>query len=515
MSHNIKRITGSSSGTSSGPSSDRLLDSPAIGRWRNDEISLKDLPEDTENRFVQVDEDDSYDSKKEKDESVSAGSNPFSWPPAVMLFFFTLLEFLIYYDRGGLAAGLKQIRATYDINQTLGGVLGGAYLFGYCTTAPFFAYLANFTPPLKMSAWGMFAWVLAVFLGGVSNTYYVLLICRIITGVGESSFLSIASTMIDVMAPSSKRALWLSLFYSAIPIGYALGEVAGGFIVDANWWFFPSDESWRMIFVVEAALGLIMVIIFCSIKGPKNMLHLDTKKKVEDTDTMMMKLKILMNNPTYVLCVAAYSAQTFTVGGASYYTIEYMQDVFDMTATSAGIIFGSITVSVGFLGTALGGAVLDRVKQKNEKECVGDDLMPMTLAAINISLLFMLLSLGPALLFPFLNELVLVVILVSWCLLFIFMSLGPVNNAILWAVDLKDRTFAMAITVFSIHALGDAAAPVVLGALQDSIGWSWTMFIGMCPCALCSILLFWARFSAKRYINEGDRNKRLPLLGDK
>jgi len=511
MSHNTRRITASSSGISSAPSSDNLLESPLLNRTQNDGISMKDLPDDTENCFIRAYE-DSDDSEKEKDASISAGANAFSCPPAFMLLFFTLLEFLIYYDRGGLAAGLQQLRATYDINQTLGGVLGGAYLFGYCTTAPFFAYLANFTPPLKMSAWGMFAWVLAVFLGGLSRSYWVLLICRIITGVGESSFLSIASTMIDFMAPSSKRSLWLSLFYSAIPIGYALGEAAGGIIVDVTWSFFPSNESWRMIFVVEAVLGLVMVILFCSIKGPKNMLHLDAKKKVEDTDTMWMKLSILMNNQTFLLCVGAYSAQTFTVGGASYYTIEYMQEVFGLTATSAGAIFGLMTVSVGFLGTALGGAVLDRMKQKKEKECVGDDLMPMSLAAINISLLFMLLALGPALLFPFLNELDLVIVLVSWCLLFIFMSLGPVNNAILWTVDLKDRTFAMALTVFSIHTFGDAAAPVILGALQDSIGWSWTLFIGMCPCALCSILLFLALFSAKRNINEGKKDNRVPLL---
>jgi len=515
MSHNTRRITGSSvtgSGISSATSSDRLLESPLLNHLQSDEISMKDLPDDTDNRFVRADEDGSDDSHKEKDASSSSGGYPFSLPPAIMLLFLTLLEFLIYYDRGGLAAGLKQILATYDINQTLGGVLGGAYLFGYCTTAPFFAYLANFAPPLKLSAWGMFAWVLAVFLGGCSKTYSVLLICRIITGVGESSFLSVASTMIDAMAPLSKRSLWLSLFYSAIPLGYALGEVAGGIIVDSSWSYFPVDESWRMVFVVEGVLGLVMVILFCLIKGPKNMLLLDTTKKVEDTDSMSTKLRILLNNPTYLLCVAAYAAQTFTVGGASYYTIEYLQDVFDMSASSAGTIFGLITVTVGFLGTALGGAVLDRVKQKNEKECVGDDLMPMSLAAINMSLLFMLLSLGPALLFPFLDELLLVIILVSWCLLFIFMSLGPVNNAILWSVDLKDRTFAMALTVFAIHGLGDAAAPVVLGALEDKIGWNWAMFIGMCPCVLCSFLLFLASFSAKRFIKESKNENKAPLL---
>jgi len=506
-SNNSRRITGSSTGFSS----DTLWDSPGTIFGNKDEVSLKDLPEDKETRFVRADENyGSDDSEKDAKEDSIKRESVFSCSPAVILLFFTLLELLIYYDRGGLAAGLKQITKTYDINQTLGGVLGGAYLFGYCTTAPFFAYVANFIPPLKLAAWGMLAWVIAVFLGGLSRSYFTLLICRIITGVGESSFLSLASTIIDVIAPCEKRSLWLALFYSAIPVGYAMGEAVGGAIVDQTWAFFPSDESWRMVFVVEAFLGLVVVILFCFIRGPKNMLYLDSKKILEDNDTMLTKLKILAANPTYLLSVGAYSAQTFTVGGASYYTIEYFQDVFGLTATTAGAIFGGVTVSVGFLGTALGGVVLDRVKQKHN--CDGDDLIPLSLAAINISLLFMLLALGPALLFPFIHELTLVVILVTWCLLFIFMSLGPVNNAILWSVDLKDRTFAMALSVFSIHAFGDAAAPVILGALQDSFGWSLALFIGMCPCVLCSFLLVLASISAKRVLNGRQNENRAPLL---
>lgn len=477
------------------------------------EISMKDLPDDTENHFIAALDDGTDDSQKGGNSSGRTAGYPFSLPPLLMLFFFTLLEILVYFDRGGMAAGLEQIRDTFNISNTRGGILGGAYLFGFCTTSPYFAYVANFKPPLKMSAWGMFAWVVAVFFCGLTKNYYVLLICRIVTGIGESSFLSVVATMIDIIAPSSKRALWLSLFYSAIPIGYAMGEIAGGVIVDTSWPFFPHDESWRMVFVVEAVLGMFIVLIFCLITGPETILHLDTWKIAEDTDTMWTKLKILGNNPTYLLCVAALSAQTFTIGGISYYAIEYFQDVFSLTATKAGAIFGGVTVAVGFLGTALGGAILDTIKRKKEKQCVGDDLMPLALAAINTSLLFTLLALGPGLIFPFLNELYMVVILLTWSLLFVFMSQGPGNDCILWAVDLKDRPFAISLCLFSIHAFGDAAAPVVIGILVDNIGWSWAIFLGICPCALCCILRILAAICAKRAIDEGRKENNDLLLG--
>jgi len=477
------------------------------------EISMKDLPDDAENHFIAAWDDGTGDFQKRVNSWGRTVGYPFSLPPVLMLFFFIMLEILIYFDRGGMAAGLEQIRGTFKISNTWGGILGGAYLFGFCTTSPYFAYVANFKPPLKMSAWGMFVWVVAVFFCGLSRNYYVLLVCRIATGIGESSFLSVVATMIDIIAPLSKRALWLSLFYSAIPIGYAMGEVAGGVIVDTSWPFFPDDQSWRMVFLVEAALGMLIVIILCLITGPETILHLNSQRIAEDSDTMWTKLKILGNNPTYLLCVASLSAQTFTIGGISYYAIEYFQDVFNLTATRAGAIFGGVTVVVGFLGSAVGGVILDTMKRKKEKQCVGDDLMPLALAAINTSLLYTLLALGPGLIFPFVNELNKVVILLTWILLFVFMGQGPGNDCILWAVDLKDRPFAMSLCLFSIHAFGDAAAPVVIGNLEDSMGWSWAMFIGICPCALSSVLRMLAAIFAKRAIDEGKIENSDLLLG--
>merc|ERR1719233_269834 len=130
-----------------------------------------------------------------------------------------------------------------------------------------------------------------------------------------------------------------------------------------------------MIMVLEAISGLVMVMIFCTIQGPKSMLHLGVSNAIEDTDTMSTKLKILAKNPAYLLIVAAFSSYTFTVAGVSYYTVDYFQDVFDLSTTLAGMIFGGVTVITGFIGSALGGIVLDRVKQKNISEA--KDLRPL------------------------------------------------------------------------------------------------------------------------------------------
>merc|ERR1712130_1092862 len=51
---------------------------------------------------------------------------------------------------------------------------------------------------------------------------------------------------------------------------------------------------------------------------------------------------------------------------------------------------------------------------------------------------------------------------------FIFASVGPVNNVILWSVLYEDRPLAAALNTLAIHALGDACAPIAVGAIIDS-----------------------------------------------
>jgi MFS transporter, Spinster family, sphingosine-1-phosphate transporter len=80
----------------------------------------------------------------------------------------------------------------------------------------------------------------------------VLVLARMLSGVGEASFQTVIPPFIDDRAPPSKRGLWLSLFFSAIPIGTALGYAWGGNIAEAY--------SWRLAFFLEA---LPMIPLVC------------------------------------------------------------------------------------------------------------------------------------------------------------------------------------------------------------------------------------------------------------
>lgn len=141
----------------------------------------------------------------------------------------------------------------------------GAYMVGYMIASPIFAHVARTANPMKVIALGLFIWSVANLACGFALNYWLLLLARVFTGVGEASFLCIAPPFIDKAAPPHKKSQWLALFFCAVPVGYAMG-----FIVIGTWLkaaTFGEDWQWRSVYLGEAML-MMPFVIFCLFKPP-------------------------------------------------------------------------------------------------------------------------------------------------------------------------------------------------------------------------------------------------------
>ena len=62
---------------------------------------------------------------------------------------------------------------------------------------------------------------------GLAGTFLLLLVTRCFVGIGEAAYGPVAPTIISDCYPISVRGRVLSWFYTALPIGSALGYVLG------------------------------------------------------------------------------------------------------------------------------------------------------------------------------------------------------------------------------------------------------------------------------------------------
>src|SRR4029453_6777662 len=140
-----------------------------------------------------------------------------------------------YIDRQILAALEPDIRATFfaagDVNaMTKTGLLGVAFFVTYMISAPILGLLAD-----RISRWiivggAVILWSLASGASGLAATFAILFATRIFVGIGEGGYGPAAPTILSDLFPIERRGRIMAIFYTAIPVGSALGYVIGGLV---------------------------------------------------------------------------------------------------------------------------------------------------------------------------------------------------------------------------------------------------------------------------------------------
>ncbi|EQD67164.1 major facilitator superfamily MFS_1 [mine drainage metagenome] len=76
--------------------------------------------------------------------------------------------------------------------------------------------------------------------------------------------------------------------------------------------------------------------------------------------------------------------------------------------------------------------------------------------------------------------------------LLLFMSTGPINTAIVNLVSPAERACAVALSIFVIHALGDAISPTIIGGVSDATSLGAAVMIVPFVVVVSGVLWLWA-----------------------
>ncbi|KAB1223847.1 hypothetical protein CJ030_MR2G009200 [Morella rubra] len=181
--------------------------------------------------------------KSTTEDSASRLSSLNSWfTPKRLLMMFCLINLINYVDRGAIASngvngslgtctesGIctsgSGIQGDFNLNNFQDGVLSSAFMVGLFVASPIFASLAKSHNPFRLIGVGLSVWTFAVAGCASSFDFWSIAICRMLVGVGEASFISLAAPFIDDKAPAAQKTAWLATFYMCIPTGVALGYV--------------------------------------------------------------------------------------------------------------------------------------------------------------------------------------------------------------------------------------------------------------------------------------------------
>eukprot|EP00762_Andalucia_godoyi_P002245 ANDGO_07587.mRNA.1 putative sphingolipid transporter spinster homolog 3 len=443
--------------------------------------------------------------------------------PLVLLIFLTFINLLNYFDRGAMGAVLSDVKEVYSISETQAGAIASAFMLGYMVFAPIFAQLSFKILPTRIMFFGLMVWCGAAFLTASAPDFYLFIIGRSIVGVGEAGFCGLAPTIIDNVAPVKQRTTWLSIFFAAIPCGYALGYVGGG--------VFSSYSNWRLVFVMESFLMLPFAIMCVFI--PKNRSerkkktasvehttsesaplvadsnragavakpqsadeeenHSVKEKRFEDY-TLWTALKTLFTNPVFMYNSFGYAALTGCLGAYAFWLPYFIHTYYGLDVAQASIYLGSVALVTGLGGTGLGGYILDRMG--------GSFGMIGTSRSLRLCWIFCTLGFPFAVLAFLIDNLVIFIIFLLIAEFFLFGTTSPINASALSCVPEALRSHAIAVQIFFIHLLGDFPSPVVTGVIADKTDLFFALLVLSLLLVVSTILFLIAWVYAKKALSQ-------------
>jgi MFS family permease len=310
--------------------------------------------------------------------------------------------------------------------------------------APIFGYLADRFRRWVIIGVGVTLWSLASGGTGLASTFWILLLTRVFVGVGEAAYGPAAPTVISDLYPISRRGSVMAWFYMAIPVGSAIGYALGGFI--AGHW------GWRSAFYAVVPPGLLLGLFCFIMREPVRGGLNGTAPKTRAA--RWSDYRVLFKTPSYLYNVAGMTAMTFAIGGMSFWMPTYIHEFRrEGELDRVNLIFGGITVVTGLSATLLGGYLGDLLRPRIRGAYFVVSGVSMLIGFPVLILVFFT---------PFPSAWALIAI-AEFCL---FLNTGPTNTILANVTHPAVRASAFALSIFIIHALGDAISPPLIGKVS-------------------------------------------------
>jgi MFS family permease len=157
--------------------------------------------------------------------------------------------FLNYVDRGALPTAAHLIQADLHLTSSQLGVLLSAFFWTYATIQVPVGWLAERHGAHRVLAIGLAIWALATMLVGVVSSFLLLLMLRLMLGVGESAGFPCTSKILAAAVPTASLGTANGIIAFAYLLGPAVGIFLGGLLIEAY--------GWRVTFVVFGVSSLL------------------------------------------------------------------------------------------------------------------------------------------------------------------------------------------------------------------------------------------------------------------
>lgn len=393
-----------------------------------------------------------------------------------------------FVDRQILSILAGPIQADLRLDDAQMGLLGGlAFALLYSTMAVPLAWLADRTGRGRVIAASLALWSLFTAACGLATGFWALFLARVGVGIGEAGGVAPSYAVIADRFPGQRRAFALSVYSLGIPLGSALGVLAGGYIA--------AKVDWRVAFFAVGAAGLVLApLVRLVVRDPPQ-----PAATAGDHPRFAAVAATLAAKPAFWLLACGAASSSMLGYGLMFWLPSLLQRSFGLSLIATSWFIGAVLLLGGVSGMLLGGRVADRLGGRDRAWFAWVPALAFVVAVPLFAAGITSASAAAAF----------ALFLVPQALAYVW--LGPVLSAVQHLVVPAARATASALFLLINNLIGLGGGIYALGALSRALtpvygaeALRWSMLWALALYLLAALLLALAGRSLRRdWVSEG------------
>lgn len=394
-----------------------------------------------------------------------------SWYKWEVLLLLWMAYLLNQADRQVFNTVLPSIRDALNLTDTSVGLIATIFNLCYAFMVPLGGWAGDKFSRKWVVTIAILFWSVATMFTGLATGVIMLILLRSVATGGGEAFFGPANYSLLGQYHKETRARAMSIHQTAYYVGVILAGWLAGYIAD--------KLGWEYSFIIFGAVGIVWgIIMIFRLKDKNEPKEEGEVGKTENKVGILDGFKVVFTTPTALMLTIGFSGLIFVITGFMTWVPAFLQEEFGQSQAAAGFNSMFYTYVAAFIGVLLAGSLSDKFAAKSNKA-------RMMLQAFG-------LVAGAVFLFIMGSSTTLWVLYLSFAGWGFFRAFFDANTyTVLYDVTPSHLhascSSAMITTGFAVGAL----APVVLGAMKDSLGSLAATFpvLGIIW-VVCAILMF-------------------------
>src|SRR5882757_1397683 len=359
----------------------------------------------------------------------------------------TIIYALNFLDRTIFNVLIEPIKKEFTLSDTTMGLLAGfGFVLFYSLVGIPIARVADRLNRRNIVAVAFAFWSAMTFLCGMATSVTTLALARIGVGIGESAGTPASQSIVADLFSKNERPRALGIYAIGTYLGVFLGYFIGGYV--------NQHYGWRMAFFTAGLPGIALAaVLWLTISEPKRgaMAENFTPEPLGPT------IGFLASQKTFVIVLIGFCLTTFTNYATGAWIPPFLARVHHLSSAEIGTYAGTFKGLAGMAGTLVGGLVVARIGQR-------DDRWKLWAPAITSGLA------GPVFAVCMLTQsFALMVTALALTSFLVGFHLGPIFAIAQTVAKPSMRALASAIVLLTATCFGQGIGPLAVGIINDAL----------------------------------------------